>query len=465
MKSKKYIKRVILIFGVLFVLLIVYIVKIAGFDRYETASSTYNPRLSITDETVKRGSILDRNGVVLAESTWNGSSYTRAYPMGRYTAHVTGYTGVGKTGLEAYAGFQLTNIKDEIVQRFKNAISETEIVADSIQLTIDSDLNRKAYELMNGEKGSVVMMDPSTGEVFVMVSSPSFDPSTAAENWESLRDDEDSPLLNRAVSGYYPPGSTFKVITALAAMRNLGGYRDFVVDCTGAADFDEKIIHCYNNTAHGTMNLENALKYSCNTYFAALGKEVGGKALSDTAESLMMNTDIEFTLGKFKSTENLDFFSKESAVVETSIGQGETLVNPLYMAMLASSIANDGVMMKPYIISNKIYYDGNTGGYTLPSRLKTVMSVDEAKELKNMMTAVVESGTGTDAAVWGYTVSGKTGTAENPNGTDHSWFIGFMTDSEGNSPYAIAVVIENPEGSTRGAWVAGELLRYAVNNQ
>ena len=464
MKSKKYIKRIIWIFGVLFVLLIIYVVKIAGFDRFEIISNTYNPRLSIEDEGIKRGSILDRNGVVLAESNWDGTSYVREYPFGEKTAHVTGYSGIGKTGLEAYAGFQLTNVRNEVFQRFRNALSDSEIAADSVCLTLDARLNEKAYDLLNGEKGAIVLMNPNTGEILAMVSSKSFNPASAADNWEALRDDPESPLLNRAVSGLYPPGSTFKVITALSAIRHMEGYKDFTYKCTGEAHFSDKIIHCYNNNAHGNVNMEKALEVSCNCYFAELGRRLGGHELRETADSLMMNEDIDFILGRFKSTVNLDFFSSETEILETAIGQGETLVTPLYMAMLSSSVANDGVMMKPYLVSHKMYYNGDMGGYVLPQRLKSVMSVSEAAELKRMMTLVVENGTGSAAAVPGYTVSGKTGTAQNPKGTDHSWFTGFMTDGDENPMYAVAVVIENPVGQTKGAYVAGELLRYAVNN-
>ena len=464
MRLKKHIKRSVWIFVVLFVFLVVSMVKIVGNERFEIASNSYNPRLSMTDEKVKRGSILDRNGVVLAESTWDGSSYVRSYPFGESAAHVTGYIGVGKSGLEAYAGFQLTNVTSEVLQRVKKAISKSEIIADSVVLTIDSRLNEKAYELLDGEKGSVVLMDPSTGEVLALVSSKSFDPFYASSRWESLKNDESSPLLNRAVSGYYPPGSTFKIVTALSAMRNLRGYDNFTYECTGSAVFDNKIIHCYNNTAHGKVNLKDAIKVSCNCYFAEIGNKMGGLDINNTATDIMMNEDIGFTLGTFKSKTNLDFFSSESAVVETAIGQGETLVNPLYMAMLASSIANDGVMMEPILISHKVNYKGGVGGYTLPSKLKEIMTKEEADELEEMMLGVVESGTGMDAKVEGYKVSGKTGTAENPGGSAHSWFIGSIADESGKALYSIAVVIENPEGWVRGAYVAGKLFEFAVNN-
>ena len=458
-ETRKSIRRIFWVFFLIFLSVIIYIIKIEAVDRDKIISNTYNPRLSITDESVKRGSILDAGGNVLAESVLTDLGYAREYPMGTCAAHVVGYVGVGKTGMEAAAGFKLTNIHNEFLQRIRNAFFEEEIEADSLVLTIDSGATKKARELLGGNKGAVVMMEPRTGRVVAMASSPDFDPNTAAEKRGDLKDREDSPLLNRAVSGYYTPGSTFKLVTALAAMRNMENWQDYTYECTGEETFQEKTIHCAGNKAHGTVDMADAVRVSCNCYFAKIGTMIGAGALRQTAESLKFNSTLPFLLGDSISSVTLDAGSSESKLVETSFGQGETLVTPLYMAALASAIANDGVMMEPYIVSHEEYYNGKTGNYTIPKTLGRVMTKVEADKLTDMMAGVVENGTGSSAALWGYQVAGKTGTAENPKGSAHLWFMGFVM-KDGEPLYSVAVVIENPEGWANASWVAGQLFAY-----
>ena len=243
-------------------------------------------------------------------------------------------------------------------------------------------------------------------------------------------------------------------------MEHYPNWQNFTVECTGEMDFQDKVIHCYNNRAHGTVDMKAALAASCNFYFAALAKEIGAGDLAKTMRQVGMDQSSHFELETSGNNIYLAKGATESELVETAIGQGRTGVTPLYMAMLASAIANDGMMMQPYIVDHVVYPNGNTGKNTVPQKLMEICSAEEASLLKDMMTEVVTSGTGSAAAVSGITVAGKTGTAENATGNDHSWFIGFAPAED--PKVAVAVLIENSNYGSATP-IAGKVIRAALS--
>ena len=265
--------------------------------------------------------------------------------------------------------------------------------------------------------------------------------------------------MNRATQGLYPPGSTFKTVTALAGMEYLSDWQSFQVECTGERVFQDKVIHCYNNKVHGMVDMKSALAYSCNCYFAALADEIGAGKLAKTMRQVGMDADSRFELETSRNSIYLAKGATESELVETAIGQGRTGVTPLYMAMRASAFANDGMMMKPYIVDHVVYPDGTETKNTVPEKLTEICTAEEAAAIRDMMIGVVSGGTGTAAAINGVTVAGKTGTAENATGYDHSWFIGFAPAE--NPKVAVAVVIENANyGSVTP--IAGKVMQAAL---
>lgn len=459
---KKSIKRVFWMISLTFFLLLATMVKLTVFDKEQISSNPYNPRLNFMDHSIKRGDIKDINGEVIATSVQNeDGTYIREYPRSRMAAHITGYTSMGKTGVEAAENFQLQRVHNEILQRMLHVITKKEILANNVVLTVDMDIQSKAGDLLGSKKGAIVVVEPSTGRILALQAYPDFDPNKVAENWEFLKQDEDSSLVNRATQGLYPPGSTFKIITALAAMDELENWENDIYDCRGKATFEDKVIHCYNETEHGNVDMKKALAVSCNGYFAHLGKKIGAEKLRKKAESLYFNQEYGFPLAYNQSSITLDKNSTESELVETSIGQGETLVTPLYMAMLASAVANDGIMMKPYIVDHIEAYNGSISKTTIPEKLRQVISSQDANRLTEMMTEVVTSGTGTAAQVQSVSVAGKTGTAENATGKDHSWFIGFAPAE--NPKVAVAVLIENSSTGAKATPIAGEVINYVLN--
>lgn len=461
--SKKSIKRVFALFALMFLVSIGYIFKIVIVDKEFLTTNSYNPRINSTDSNIKRGSIYDIDGNLMAYSEKDGDAYRRIYVDGENSAHVLGYTGVGKSGVEATQNFTLQKLDNEIMQRLKAFINGDEPEGNSIVLTVDSYLQKIGSDLMRTNNGAVVVIEVKTGRVVCMVSKPNYDPQSVAENWDSLREDENSPLLNRAAQGLYPPGSTFKIVTAVSAMRNLGDVNSFEYTCTGVAEFDGKIIHCYNDKAHGNVNLTSAFAQSCNCYFAELGKKMGAVNLRDTADKLGFNKDFKFDLNSSKSTVLLNGDSTESELVETSIGQGRTTVTPLFMASLTAAVANNGVMMKPYLVDSVLNYSGKTIKTNLPQTLETVFKEEECAKLKEMMTDVVNSGTGYNADSEYFQVAGKTGTAENPQGADHLWFVGFAPAEE--PEYAVAVVLENGDGSMNPSVIARKMLYNSIEKE
>lgn len=457
---KRSMRRVFWLLALCFFLLLGYLGKLVFVDRAEISGNAYNSRLRYVDETIKRGDILDREGEVLATSTLQSDgTYQRKYPRARMAAHITGYSSVGKTGVEAAKNFELMRLHQELLQRVSGVVKGTELQGNTVSLTVDMDIQSAAGDLLGSAKGAIVVMEPSTGRVLALQAYPDFDPNTVEAQWENLKDHPDSPLVNRATQGLYPPGSTFKTVTALAAMEHLPNWQSFTVDCSGERNFEDKVIHCYHNTAHGTVDMKGALAASCNCYFAALAEEIGAADLAKTMQQVGMTAQSHFELETSPNSIYLEKGATESELVETAIGQGRTGVTPLYMAMLASAIANDGKMMQPYIVDHILYPDGTEAKHTVPEALLDICTPQEAATLREMMTEVVTSGTGTAAAVSGVTVAGKTGTAENATGNDHSWFIGFAPAED--PQVAVAVLIEDANYG-RATPIAGKMLRVAL---
>lgn len=460
---KKSARRVFWLLALCFFLLLGYLGKLALVDRETISANSYNIRMRTDVEGIQRGDILDRDGEVLATSIQQeDGSYLRQYERARMAAHITGYSSVGKTGVEAAANFELMTPYRELLQRIEGLLSGTDPKGNDVVLTIDMDIQSIAGDLLGSAKGAIVVMEPSTGRVLAMQAYPDFDPNTVSADWDYLIADEDSPLVNRATQGLYPPGSTFKTITALAAMEYYPDWQSFTYTCTGEETFENKVIHCYNNKAHGTVDMAGALAASCNCYFAALAEEIGAENLSKEMKACGITADYGFDLAYSSSIMHLDKDSTESELVETAIGQGKTSVSPLYMAMLISAIANDGVMMEPYIIDHVQYYNGETGKTTVPNKLMDICTAEEAAVLQEMLIGVVENGTGTAAQISGVTVAGKTGTAENATGKDHSWFIGYAPAED--PQVSIAVIIENSEAYGSATPVAGKVLKAALEN-
>ncbi len=459
--SKKSIKKITVLIVLMFLLIMGATAKITLVDGDKMIANAYNPRINAADSTIKRGDIKDIDGFVYAYSEKNGDTYQRKYNEARNAAQVVGFVSAGKSGIEAASNFTLEHISNELVQRVKAFFTDNDIEGDSVCLTIDKELQDIASNLMKTNKGAVVVEEVSTGRILTMVSKPDFDPSTVYQNWDSIKEDENSPLVNRATQGEYTPGSIFKIVTSVSAIRNIPNIDSFKFDCSGEADFAGQTIHCYNNKAHGEEDFYISFANSCNGAFSTLGNELGAATLRKTADELLFNSNMDFTLSAAMPKVKLDGSSSVNELVETAIGQGKTTVTPLYMASLVSAIANDGIMMKPYLIDRVENGNGDTISTTVPESSTTLFTDRECQILKEMMIGVVNNGTGFNAKSEYFQVAGKTGTAENAGGADHLWFVGFAPAD--NPQYAVAVVLENGDGSANASVIARKMLYNTIH--
>lgn len=458
-KLKRLVNREYTIVSYFFVLIFLslagYMVYFNAVEREDVISSPYNTRQNQFQERILRGSLISADGQVLARTDTDGAgNETRVYPFANMYAHVVGYDAKGKSGLESLANFSLMTSHNNYVDQVKNEIMENKNPGDNVVLTLNHTLQQVAYNALGSYQGAVVVMNPQTGAVLASVSKPDFNPNTVDSDWEILvNDSANSSLLNRATQGAYPPGSIFKVVDALAYLREHGTIDGFQYTCNGKITVDGHTIPCFGGEVHGTEDFTTAFAESCNTAFTQMGLDLGKTALTSAAESLLFNAKLPVALDYNKSKFDLGENPGNPLLMQTSIGQGNTLVSPMHMALITSAIANKGKLMEPYYIDHVETASGRTVETTKPKVYKELMTESEAQVLKNLMAEVVTRGTGTQLSGETYSAAGKTGSAEY-YGSDgsiktHSWFIGFSNVE--NPDLAVAVIAE---GAGTGSKVA-----------
>ena len=418
----------------------------------------YNTRQDTFADRVVRGKIMSSDGEVLAQTNVSeDGTEERSYPYNNVFAHVVGYDSNGKSGLESEANFQLLSSHEFFLNQIRNEFMGTKNTGDTVVSTLNADLQTTAYNSLGDRRGAVVALEPSTGKILALVSKPDFDPNTISENWDTLVNDEtNSSLLNRATMGQYPPGSTFKVVTALDYFRTRGSFNGFSFDCQGSITKENHTIQCYNGEVHGTEDFYTAFANSCNCAFAEIGTELGGASLLKISEDLLFNKKLPLTSYR-KSSFTLNGSSGIPLIMQTAIGQGNTLVSPMHMALITSAIANDGLLMKPYLIDKVTNAGGDTIRTTEPTDYKRLMTSNEAALLGKLMEGVVQNGTASALNGRGYTVAGKTGSAEyDENGSSHSWFIGYSNVDKPD--LVVAIIVEGGgTGSEAAVPIAADL--------
>lgn len=414
-------------------------------------NSSYNPRLDSFSDRVMRGEILSNDGRTLAVTTVDAEgNEVRSYPYGSLFSHVVGYTSKGKTGLEALANFYLLTSHINLAEQVIHELSSRKNPGDNVVTTLDADLQKAAFDGLGNRRGAVVAMEPDTGKVLAMVSKPDFDPNSVAADWDKLTADENhtGQLLNRATQGLYPPGSAFKIVTALQYMReNPLTYQDYRFDCSGSFTYENFSIQCYHREAHGHEDFTRAFANSCNGAFADMGLSLDLNRLGITAGQLLFNRPLPIAVPYHQSSYALTPGAGTWQVLQTSIGQGETLMSPVHTLMLASAIANRGLLMKPYFIDHV----ENTGGDIIksfgPKPYGSLMAEEEALQLTELMKAVVAEGTASALRTEAYTAAGKTGSAEFDKAKEtHAWFTGFAPADD--PKLAVCVIVE--EGGSGG---------------
>ena len=429
-----------------------HLIKYVIVDSDSDIANSYNKRQNLYAETVIKGQIISDDGVVLAETkTDDDGNETRVYPYSNMFAHAVGYDSNGQAGLEMASNYYLLTSNQNILYRVYHALSNKKNMGNNVITTLDYDLQSTAYNALGSNDGAIVAIEPSTGKIKVMVSKPDFDPNQISSVIEETANSDSSCLLNRATQGMYPPGSTFKILTTLEYIRENPNYKSYSYECEGEGIFNSVSIHCYNHKVHGTVDLEQSLAYSCNTSFSNIGTKLDMDALNKLCEDFLYNKELPYDGYYYKSSYSLTSKTDKSLIPQTVIGQGKTLITPLHNAMIMCTIANGGVLMKPYMMDRIENCDGSVVKKFSKSSYGRIISAKEAQTLTDLMRSVTDYGTASDYFSGAdYTVAGKTGTAEfNENKDSHSWFIGFSNIN--NPDLVVCVLVENASNTGTSA--------------
>jgi peptidoglycan glycosyltransferase len=416
-----------------------------------------NRRILFEEQRIKRGIIRAADGEVLAANrALPGDRYERRYPTGELFSHPVGFTSLdrGRIGLEEYYNDELTGRRSDPIGALERLLGPRD-VGDDLRTTLSPQAQKTAYDGLAGRNGAVVALDVETGAVRVLAATPTFDPT----------DPKNAATFNRATQGRFPPGSTFKTVTAAAALDS-GRYEpSSLVSGANGKVISGTPLDNFGGEDFGEIDLTTALTNSVNTVWAEVAEKLGKDTMAEYMrkfgfyEDPPMDYPDEQMLPSGEAGPRGRLLSPTSGQIDVGrmgIGQDKLLVTPLQMATVAQTIANGGVRMKPRLVEKVLDPDGRTIDEPLPQEAERVMSEDTASKLGDMMRNVVEQGTGTAAQLEGVDVSGKTGTAEVGDGTDDLWFIGF-TDR-----FAVAAMLERQTGGTGGgdaAPIAAEVLK------
>jgi len=489
-------RRVGIVMMVLFGLLFVNLNWVQGYKADDYRTSDFNGRVQLAEYERQRGVIFLDGGVAVAQSveTQDALKYLRTYPFKDLYAHVVGYKPVGgaSTGIEKLDNDLLAGTSDRlVVDRLRDMFTGSTTPGANVQLTVSKAAQERAVAELKGNRtgakhGAVIMIDPRTGALLAMASMPAFDPNplvshdnkTSDSAFNQLNADPNKPLLNRAVQDRYPPGSTMKVIAAAAALQSgLGITADTVLQGGAlytAPDTSTPIKNAPSVTCPNTLTLKTALTISCNTAFARLcAEKLGADRVKSMAQAFGFESPNTFAddddnayrvvasqTGTIKDPDGTD---DRPALAQSCIGQANVAMTPLQNAMVAAAIANDGVQMQPYVVQQLQGPDLVSIETARPHELRRPVSADTARTLQDMMISVVTNGTGKGARIDGFTVGGKTGTAQaGESAEDHGWFIGFVKKDRNSEPIAaICVFLENAGtgGSGNAAEIAGQVMK------
>ncbi len=454
-KSMVLINMTMIIFCTLFLAMIIYLMVFVSTSGVTLYNNSYNNRQELQYRYVIRGNIYSSDGEVLAETRIdeNGNEI-RYYPYGSMFAHAVGYAVNGRMGIEDYANYYLMHTGASLSERVSNDLENVKDPGYNVGSTLSVELQKVADDYLGMYSGAVIVSEAKTGRILVLLSHPDFNPGTIKEDWESITTvPGNSQLLNRATQGLYPPGSTFKIITALEYYReNPDSWQDYSYTCNGSITHDDYRVSCIYGTVHGEVDLESSFARSCNSSFVNIGLSLNRNSWENTMNSLYFNRPIPTDMVAGSSSVYVGAGSTDYDIMQTSIGQGRTVMTPLHLNMITQAIANNGVMMKPYIIDEIVDEHGNIIRDFQPQSIGRVMTEDEAAYLKDMMMAVVEYGTGRALITDAYTCAGKTGTAEFAEDINesHAWFTAFAPADD--PEICVTIIIEK----------AGTGMEYAV---
>ncbi|WP_406015327.1 penicillin-binding transpeptidase domain-containing protein [Streptomyces sp. NBC_00984] len=456
---------------------------VQAYQAQALADDDHNRRNIIAQYAQPLGDIIVAGNPVTGSKGTVGSdlAYKRTYTQGELYSAVTGYSS------QAYGATQLEGIYSHVLDgtddRLKNpmdALTRKQAAPGNVLTTIDPDVQKAAYEALGDDKGAAVAIDPKTGRILGMVSTPSYDPSAISgtmdgEAWQKLLDDEDKPMVNRALRQPLAPGSTFKLVVAAAALEDgLYGSVDERTDSPNPYTLPGTSTVLRNESASApceNATLRTALQYSCNNVFAKAAVDLGQDKVRAMAEKFGFNTD-KLDVPVRASTSVYPSGMDRPQTALTGIGQFEVTATPLQMAMVSAALANGGELAAPHMVSAVTDSKGGTLQEFADGDTERVVSQSTAEQLRSAMVTVVEQGTGTNARIAGAEVGGKTGTAQNGVGnskTPYAWFTSYAKDASSGKEVAVAVVVEDSgaarsevSGNGLAAPIAQKMMKAAL---
>jgi peptidoglycan glycosyltransferase len=473
-------RRVAISVLVLFTLLIVNVNVIQVVRAERLRNDPTNTRVLVDEYARERGSIVVAgNEIAVSAPTDDGLKYLRQYPEGGLYAAVTGYYSLiyNTAGIERAEDDVLSGDDPRLfVRRLADLFTGRDPAGGDVVLTLDPAVQTAAMAGLEGVTGAVVALDPSTGAILGMGSTPTYDPNLLSshepaairEYAEQLEAAEPDPRTNQAIRENYPPGSIFKVIVSAAALED--GYTPQTV-VPAPAEFplpnSSRVIPNFNGSScspTGEQPLIDSLTISCNTAFAQLGLELGEDRVREMAEAFGLDGEKrEIPLEVVDS--HVGDIVDAAALAQTSIGQRDVRVTPLQAAMIAAAVANDGSIMAPYLVDQVRAPDLTVLDRTRPEEFRRAVSADVAAQLTEMMVSVVEKGSGRRAQIEGVRVAGKTGTAQTTDAPDHNWFIGFAPADDPKIAVAVFVANGGGTGGDVSAPIARDVLQAYLEGQ
>jgi penicillin-binding protein A len=467
------IARLFVVVVVLFGVLVGFTSRWTVFEADALRDNPKNRRELLEEQKIRRGLIRAADATVLARSLKQADdSYVRTYPQGRLFSHAVGYSFVrqGRAGLERFYDDDLSGRNSDLGSLL-DRLSGSEQEGDDLATSLDPGAQRVALQQLGGRKGAVVALDPRTGAIRVMASVPGYDPNAVKSQsaFSALNRDDDAPLLNRNTQSGYPPGSTFKVVTAIAAIDSGRYTPDSRISGRNGKVISGVPLNNDAGESFGDITLTEALTHSVNTVFGEVGEKVGKATMKKYMDRLGFGAPVEVDLprderaasGERRRGRIIPATNGAVDVGRMAIGQDKLTVTPLQMAMVAASVANGGKLMKPHLGDRVVDRDGRTVDRIEPEEMSEVMSPDTASQVGAMMAQVVKEGTGTAAALEGIDVAGKTGTAEvdRPCGPNQLWFIAFAPVEDPRVAIAVTVECGTGFGGTVAAPIAKAVMQ------
>lgn len=440
--------------GGLFILFMGYIFYFMIFEQEKVVSNPYNVnRQEILESRIIRGTIESAEGERLAYTAVddNGEEI-RVYPYRNVFAHAIGYSVNGRLGVEKSENYSLIQSHETLSNRVQNDLNNMKDRGDTVVTSLNVELQRSAYSALGVYKGAVIVTDVHTGKILCMVSKPDFDPNEIESIWDDvIHDDDSTVLLNRALSGQYAPGSTFKIFTTIEYLKeNADAMNSYGFNCKGIfKNSDGDSIHCYGHTSHGSIDLATSFARSCNSSFANIGMKLDKDAFGTTLSKMYFNEAIPGRLQTSKSRISMGSHVSNYDMLQNAIGQGAVTMTPIHLNLVTAAIANGGTFYEPYIVTGVRGSDGNMLKKYDPVGHNNAIPEDICSDLRQLMLGVTQRGTAKSLAKLPFTVAGKTGSAEFGTTEDSShkgmldsnaWFTGFAPYE--NPEIAITVIVE-----------------------